>query len=346
MDVVELTRALVRIPSVSGSEQGCIALLRETLQGAAVRGRNLFAVRGTGPDTLLLNSHMDTVPASADWTIDPHGALVSDGKVRGLGANDAKGPLAALTCAFVRAKVPAGGRLVLAATCDEETGGEGLGTLVPDLPPVSASIIGEPTGLEACSCQRGLLRLRLIARGKRAHAARPWQGDNAIEKAARDIVRLAKLRLPVHALLGTATVQVTMIKGGVRTNVVPPECTLEVDARTLPELDNRALYDMVRGLAESEVDLVSERIAPVETPADSRIVQAALAVTGQTMPRAFGGVSDLFHVRAAPGIVLGPGRSEQSHAADEWIEVDQLCRGVEVYVGAIERYFGGAPGAV
>ncbi|HEX5137230.1 MAG TPA: M20/M25/M40 family metallo-hydrolase, partial [Planctomycetota bacterium] len=320
-------------------EQGCIALLRETIQGAAVFGRNLVAVRGSGEDTLLLNSHMDTVPASPEWTIDPHGGVLRDGKVMGLGANDAKGPLAALVCAFVKAKVPASGRLVLAATCDEETGGEGLGTILDKMPRVSASIIGEPTTLEVCSCQRGLLRLRLIARGKRAHAARPWQGENAIEKAARDVMRLAQLRLPVHPLLGAATVQATVIKGGVRTNVVPPECTVEIDARTVPELDNKRLFEMVKGVAESEVDLVSERIAPVETAPDARIVQAALAAAGQAVPRAFGGVSDLFHVRAAPGIVLGPGRSEQSHAADEWIEVEQLTRGVDVYVAAIEGYF-------
>ncbi len=345
MDVVELTRALVRIPSVSGSEQGCVALLREMLPLATVVGRNVFAVRGSGKDTLLLNSHMDTVPASPEWTIDPHGAVLEGGKVRGLGANDAKGPLAALVCAFLRAPVPPHGRLVLAATCDEETGGEGLGTLLQSLPALSASIIGEPTGLETCSCQRGLLRLRLVARGKRAHAARPWQGENAIEKAARDVMRLAQLELPVHPLLGRATVQVTMIKGGVRTNVVPPECTFELDARTVPELDNRALHERVKGLVESEVDLVSERIAPVETAHESRIVRAALAATGQKTPHAFGGVSDLFHVRAAPGIVLGPGRSEQSHAADEWIETDQLERGVEAYAATIARYFEGAGGA-
>jgi acetylornithine deacetylase len=339
MDVVELTRALVRIPSVSGSEQGCVELLRERLGGATVAGRNVFAVRGSGPDTLLLNSHTDTVPASPEWTIDPHSGDVRDGKVQGLGANDAKGPLSALVCAFLRARVPSRGRLVLAATCDEETGGEGLGTLRPLLGAVSASIIGEPTALSVCSCQRGLLRLRLVARGKRAHAARPWQGENAIEKAARDILRLKAMDLPTHPLLGPATLQVTMIRGGVRTNVVPPECVLEVDARTLPELDNQALRDRVSGLVESEVELVSERIAPVDTPRGARIVAAALAAAGQDAPCAFGGVSDLFHVRDAPGIVLGPGRSEQSHAADEWIDVEQLERAVEVYGATIERYF-------
>jgi acetylornithine deacetylase len=339
MDVLELTRALVRIPSVSGSEEGCVALLREAVPGAVVSGRNLYAVRGSGARTLLLNSHTDTVPASPEWTIDPHGAELRDGKVLGLGANDAKGPLAALACAFLAARVPAEGRLVLAATCDEETGGMGLGTLLPELPPPDGAIIGEPTSLEVCSCQRGLLRLRLIARGRRAHAARPWQGENAIEKAARDVVRLAQLDLPVHPLLGPATLQVTMIRGGVRTNVVPPECTLEVDARTVPELDNRALHERVREVAESEVDLVSGRIAPVETAPDAAVVKAALAATGQAMPRAFGGVSDLFHVRGTPGIVFGPGRSEQSHAADEWIEVEQLERGVRAYVATIEGFF-------
>lgn len=345
MDVLDLTRALVRIPSVSGNEQACVALLRETIQGSTVEGRNLFAVKGSGPLTLLLNSHMDTVPASPEWTIDPHGAELRDGKVLGLGSNDAKGPLAALVCAFLRAKVPARGKLVLAATCDEETGGEGLGTLLPALPPLSAAIIGEPTSLEVCSCQRGLLRLRLISRGKRAHAARPWQGENAIEKAARDVLRLAQLGLPVHPLLGPATVQVTMIRGGVRTNVVPPECVLEVDARTVPELDNQSLFERVKGLLESEVDLVSERIAPVETAPDAPIVLAALAATGGKMPRAFGGVSDLFHVRGTPGIVFGPGRSEQSHAADEWIETEQLEKGVEAYLATIGRFFEEARGS-
>jgi len=339
MDVVELTRDLVRIPSVSGSEEGCVALLRKVLPGATVSGRNVYAVRGDGPRTLLLNSHTDTVPASAEWTVDPHGATLRDGKVFGLGANDAKGPLAALVCAFLQASLPRGARLLLAATCDEETGGQGLGVLRPELGPLAAAIVGEPTGSAVCSCQRGLLRLRLTARGRRAHAARPWQGENAIEKAARDVSRLAALELPRHPLLGPATVQVTMIHGGVRTNVVPPECVLEVDARTLPGLDNAALHARVRDLVESEVRLVSERFVPVETPADEPIVRAALAATGAAAPVAFGGVSDLYHVRDVPGIVMGPGRPEQSHAADEWIEVEQLARGVRAYVGTIERYF-------
>jgi len=342
MDVVELTRALVRIPSLSGNEAGCVALLRERLAAFApkVSGRNLYAVRGEGGRTLLLNSHTDTVPASADWTRDPHAAALEGGKVHGLGANDAKGPLAAMCAAFATARLPKGARLVLAATCDEETGGQGLGVLRPELPPIDAAVIGEPTELRVCSAQRGLLRLKITAKGRRAHAARPWQGENAIEKAARDIVALAALPRPEpHPLLGPMTLQVTMIQGGVGINVVPPECTFQIDARTIPALDNRDLYERVRAAVSGETALVSERIRPVETPPEAAIVRAALAAAGAGAPVAFGGVSDLFHVRDVPGVVMGPGRSEQSHAADEWIETAMLERGAAVYRATVENYF-------
>jgi acetylornithine deacetylase len=343
MDVVELTRELVRIPSISGDEERCVGLLAGVLSAhdPVVTGRNLFAVRGAGPRALLLNSHTDTVPPTEGWSVDPHGAVLEGGRVVGLGANDAKGPLAALVCAFLAAELPADARLVLAATCDEETGGEGLGVLRPELPPFDAALVGEPTNLAVCSCQRGLLRIRLFARGRSAHAARPWEGVNAIEVAARDIGELARLPLPdPHPLLGRATIQVTMVEGGVRPNVVPSECRMELDARTIPALDNRSLFERIDAAVESEVELVSDRFVPVETGGSEAIVRVALEATGSGDARAFGGVSDLYHVRDVPGIVLGPGLGEQSHAADEWIGADQLVRGVEVYTETIERYFG------
>jgi acetylornithine deacetylase len=336
-DVVELTRELVRRPSVSGNEAACVELLADRLPGATVSGRNVYAVKGEGERTLLLNSHTDTVPESAEWTRDPWDGALEDGKVRGLGSNDAKGPLAALATAFLEADVP--GRLVLAATCDEEIGGQGLGVLRPELPPIDAAIVGEPTGCVPCSGQRGLLRLRLHAEGRRAHASRPHEGLNAIFRAAKAIeqIKLMDLGSP-HPLLGPATVQVTMIEGGVAKNVVPPSCVMEIDARTHPDLDNETLRARIEELVDVRVELVSERFAPCATADDEPIVRAAVAAAG-TEPRAFGGVSDLFWVRDVPGVVMGPGRSEQSHAADEWIEVEQLERGVATYAGTIRRYF-------
>jgi len=339
VDVVELCRELVRRPSVSGNEADCVALLADLLPGARVSGRNVWATRGEGARTLLLNSHTDTVPPSAEWTRDPWDGALEDGKVRGLGSNDAKGPLAALVVAFLTADVP--GRLVLAATCDEEIGGQGLGVLRPELPPIDAALVGEPTGCAVCSGQRGLLRLRLVCEGKRAHASRPHEGENAIFKAAKAMEQLESMDLGApHPLLGPATVQVTMIEGGVAKNVVPPLCTMEIDARTHPGLDNVALRERIEALVECRVELVSERFVPCATADDEAIVRAAAAASGTT-PRAFGGVSDLFWVRDVPGVVMGPGRSEQSHAADEWVETAQLERGVAVYRDTIRRYFGG-----
>ncbi|MHC4409178.1 MAG: M20 family metallopeptidase [Planctomycetota bacterium] len=336
-DVVELTRELVRRSSVSGNEAECVALLADLLPNAQVSGRNVWAVKGEGDKTLLLNSHTDTVPDSPEWTRDPWDGAREGGKVRGLGSNDAKGPLAALVIAFLTTEV--NGRLVLAATCDEEIGGQGLGVLRPELPPIDAAIIGEPTGCSVCSGQRGLLRLRLHADGKRAHASRPHQGENAIFKAAAAMERLRIMDLGApHPLLGPATVQITMIEGGVAKNVVPPSCTMELDARTHPGLDNETLRARIEELLEIRVELVSERFHPCATDGAESIVRAAVAASG-TQPQPFGGVSDLFWVRDVPGIVMGPGRSEQSHAADEWVEIEQLERGVEVYRETIRRYF-------
>jgi len=348
MNVLELAQSLVRLPSVSGNEAACVELLRGVLADHApvVSGRNVFAMRGDGKNTLLLNSHTDTVPPSKEWTLDPHAAEIRDGKLFGLGSNDAKGPLAALVVTFLTAEVPTGARLLLAATCDEEIGGAGLGVLRPELPEISAAIIGEPTALQVCSCQRGLLRVRLTARGQRAHAARPFEGENAIEKAARDVVALQALELPAaHPILGVATLQVTKIDGGVATNVVPPECVMEIDARTLPALGNRELYERIAGAVESDAELVSERFQPVETADQEAIVRAALEATGHETPCAFGGVSDFFHVRDVPGIVMGPGLSHQSHAADEWIELSMLERGVAVYQETVKQYFAATGGA-
>jgi len=114
---------------------------------------------------------------------------------------------------------------------------------------------------------------------------------------------------------------------------------MEIDARTHPDMDNTKLRELVESSIASRVELVSERFHPVATPDEAAIVDAALRASGSKEARIFGGVSDLFWVRDVPAIVLGPGRSEQSHAADEWIEVKQLQRGELVYRATIERYF-------
>lgn len=342
---LEVLEDLVRIESPSGREERAADYLRALVPGAIVSGRNVWAVRGEGSPTLLLNSHTDTVPATPAWTKPPFDALNEDGKLYGLGVSDAKACVVGQLFAFLNARVPKG-TLVWSATCDEETGGQGLEVLARDLPRPDASVIGEPTDMQPCIGQRGLLKLEVVAKGRAGHASRPHQGDNAIYRAARAALAIEALNEkidPDDSLLGKATLCATLIAGGTRSNVIPPECRFTVDGRSTPNVDNEALIRMVRQVLsrdpQVEVTAKSGRFHPVLTPESARIVQVALAASAGSRARAFGGVSDLFHVRDCPGIIIGPGVPDQSHQADEHIAIEKFERGVEVYRWLVEGYF-------
>ncbi|MFV1958446.1 MAG: M20 family metallopeptidase [Planctomycetota bacterium] len=352
--VVDLLRAIVRIPSVSGEEVACRDHLVAWLdaRGVDVRavGRNAVAViegpeAGDASRGLLLCSHIDVVPVGPGWTRAPWDGALEDGRVWGRGANDAKASVAAMawTAAHVESASLGAGRLVLALVCDEETGGEGLEVLGEELGPFTASVVGEPTGLDVCRGQRGLLRTALVAEGKSAHASRPWEGENAIRKVARDLVALEGLDLGAEdPLLGPTTLEPTVISGGTRPNVLPWRCTVEFDARTTPACDNARLLERLQAVVKARVVVRSNRFQPVVTPEDAAIVRVALAASPTGRIGALGGVSDLFHVRHVPGVILGPGTSEASHAPDEWVAVSQVEAAVTTYARIVGDYLGGS----
>ncbi|MCG3135356.1 MAG: Acetylornithine deacetylase [Planctomycetes bacterium] len=350
MNAGELTAALVSVRSVSGGEAALVARIAEILTswGLAPRvsGRNVWcAVEGVSAGrTLLLQGHIDTVPASPEWTRDPWSAERKDGRILGLGANDTKGGVAAMMLA-VRALAESRafrGTLLFAATCDEETGGQGLEALRPELPPLSGAVIAEPTNLLPAAAQRGLMRIVVRVDGKAAHAARPWQGRNAIDLAMDDLAAvraLAATAVREHPILGRATCTTTLIEGGTKANVVPSLCRFTLDLRPTPEHPNAWWADEVpKALRHGKVELLRGRMTPVTTDPADPLVRAALAACGAGAPVAFGGVSDLFHVRDVPGVVLGPGRPEVSHTADEWVEEAEVARAVSVYRSLAEEY--------
>jgi len=352
---VGLLRELVAIPSVSGDEAAVRDHLLAWLQARGVdaraHGRNVLAViepgaPGADPARgLVLCSHYDVVPVGPGWTRDPWDAALEGGRVHGRGSNDAKSAVAAMCVAAVQAeRARLRGRLVLAMVCDEETGGEGAEVLAPLLPPAGACVVGEPTGLDVCPGQRGLLRAAVVAHGRSCHASRPWEGVNALEKSARDVLAIQALAFPgEHPLLGRATLVPTVIAGGTRPNVVPGECTVQVDGRPTPEWDNGRMLEALRAAVQgSEVQVKSERFRPVVTPPESEIVRLARAASPTGRVRGFGGVSDLFHLRHLPGVVLGPGTSAASHAPDEWVEVAQVEAAVTTYARLVESYLGAA----
>jgi acetylornithine deacetylase/succinyl-diaminopimelate desuccinylase len=231
------------------------------------------------------------------------------------------------------------GRLIVALVCDEETGGAGIEACAGELPPYDAAIVGEPTELDVCPGQRGLLRARVTVRGRPCHASRPWEGVNAIELAAHDVLAIQALELGgADDLLGPATLQATVIQGGTRPNVLPGSCTIDLDGRPTPGCDNERMLAVLRAAVAGEIEVLSNRFQPVRTDAQAEIARLALAASPTGKLRGFGGLSDLFWVRHVPAVVMGPGTSAASHAPDEWVAVEQIERAVDAY-GAIARRF-------
>jgi acetylornithine deacetylase len=268
-----------------------------------------------------------------------------DGKLYGLGSNDAKGCVAAMLLA-ARAllenphTLEGRGEVVFAFTAEEETGGAGLGTVLPALGALDAAIVGEPTGLKPCTAQRGLLLLRCVAQGKSAHVAHAHTAgaENAIHVAARDISVLAELRFPAHPLLGEARAQVTQIQGGLARNQVPDRCEFFVDLRTTPGMDHAAVAQQLAGALRSEVMVHSARYLPKFTPEHEPIVRAAVAAGGAS-PVGSSTASDWAFLGKVPTVKVGPGDTLRSHRPDEYLALVELEAGVAFYQKLIHGYF-------
>ncbi|MCU0728149.1 MAG: M20/M25/M40 family metallo-hydrolase [Planctomycetes bacterium] len=330
--------------SVSGSERRALEVLADWLteRGAKSRldGRNLVAETGRASrPALLLEAHVDTVPAAPGWTRDPFGAAVEGDRLFGLGAGDNKASVAAMAAAFVAlGRDPPPGRAIFAATCDEESGGEGLEKLRGRLPTLDAAVVSEPTALHVALAQRGLVRVTARATGRAAHASRPWQGVNALRLAHEDLGRILAIEFPrLHPLLGRATLEPTLISAGTASNVLPGECTFTLDGRPTPLHDNAEFERAIReAIRNSRIEVFVARKPPVVMPDDSAVARAFLAASGQPRPVALGGVSDLFWVRDIPSVVFGPGDPECSHTADESVSLAATRRAAEVYRAAAE----------
>lgn len=349
---VQRLQQMIAIPSVSKHEHAVADYLRSELESLGFhvhrQDNNLWTEFGDkAAPTLLLNSHIDTVPAGHNWSTDPHDPIIRDNQLFGLGSNDAGASVTCLIDAAHRiaislnAGIPLGGRIILALTAEEETSGNGLSELLPNLPKIDAAIVGEPTQLIPMTAQRGLLILKCTARGRTSHPANT-PGDspnNAIHTAARDILTVTHFDWgPPHPLLGKCHAHTTMINAGTARNVVPDLCEFWLDIRTTP---NQPHDDLTKRLTEaltSEIHTHSHRLVPVETANTERIVRAAVKATGNN-PQGSRAMSDMVFLPDTPAVKIGPGVSERSHTPDEFIKLDELANGVKTYEKIIRAYF-------
>jgi acetylornithine deacetylase len=352
MNAAQLLEFLVSTPSVSGNEGKIANDLSGILSGEGFRiereGSSIWYTLGNGQRPhLLLLSHLDTVPPCAGWSSDPFKVHVEDGKLIGLGANDAKGSVAAMIVAAREIQHrDFKGSITFAFVADEERSGEGIRTIKPKLGHIDAALVGEPTGLQVCTAQRGLLILHCTAQGKASHAAHAHLGENAIHKAARDISRLATIEFEAYEDFGVTRAEVTQITGGLARNQVPDRCDFFVDLRTTPNLDHATVADEIGARLESEVAIHSHRYEPVATNASEVVVRAALEVADASAGIGSVSTSDWAFLKGVPAVKVGPGDTNRSHRPNEYLLFSELEKGVAFYSRFIHTYFRMARGEV
>ncbi|HIW64910.1 MAG TPA: M20 family metallo-hydrolase [Candidatus Alistipes intestinipullorum] len=342
-EAVELLKRMIATPSLSRNEAQTGDLLFAFLdeQGAAPeRLHNNVWARAEGFDperpTLLLNSHHDTVRPAASYTRDPFTPAIEQGCLYGLGSNDAGASVVALTETFLsfrRQQLPF--NLVLALSAEEECMGEhGMRALLPALGRIDMALVGEPTGMQAATGERGLVVLDCTARGKSGHAAR-GEGVNALYIALDDIARLRTFRFERESeLLGPVGIAVTQIEAGTQHNVVPDVCRFVVDLRTTDAYSNEEVVEILRGAIRSEAVPRSTRIRAAAVSEDHPLVRAARAIGRDTF------VSPTTSDRTLmpfPSLKMGPGDSARSHSADEFVRIDEIDQAIALYEKYIEQ---------
>ncbi len=343
-DSLDLLKLLVGVPSFSREEDQTATLIDRFFGAQHIpcdRLKNNVWARNRHFDpakpTLLLNSHHDTVRPNTSYTLDPFAPIERDGKLFGLGSNDAGGCLVALLATFVHFYDRPGltHNIVMAATAEEEISGcDGLELLLPKLPPISFAIVGEPTDMQLAIAEKGLLVLDCTAHGISGHAARD-EGENAIYNAILDINWLTTYQFPkVSPVLGPVKLSVTMINAGTQHNVVPDTCTFTIDVRVTEQYTLEEVIETIRANIRANVKPRSVRLKSSSIPADHPIVQAGLALGRHTYGSPTTSDQALLN---CPSLKCGPGHSGRSHSADEFIYVREIGDGIEGYIQMLEQ---------
>ncbi|MBK7562040.1 MAG: M20 family metallo-hydrolase [Chitinophagaceae bacterium] len=344
-EVVELLKELISCPSFSKEEEqtaGIIAKFFAVRDIAASRaGNNVFALNkyyDQKKPTLLLNSHHDTVKPNLQYTRDPFSPVIENGKLFGLGSNDAGGCLVSLIATFLYFYDNADLRynVILAATAEEEISGTGgIEYVLPYLPKIDCAIVGEPTGMQMAIAERGLLVIDCTSRGKAGHAARN-EGENALYNALNDIDWFRTYQFPkISDLLGANKMSVTVIETENKAhNVVPAQCKFVVDARINERYSFEEVLGIIKENVQCELKARSTRLRSTSISLEHPLVKAGLSL-GRTY---YGSptTSDKA-LMPFPALKMGPGDSARSHTADEYIYVEEIREGIRLYINLLKE---------
>ncbi len=344
-EAIELLKSLIQIPSFSKEEDQTAGLLCKFIGEKDIVhtrvGNNVFALNkhyDENRPTILLNSHHDTVKPNPQYTKDPFAATIEDGKLFGLGSNDAGGCLVSLLAAFLHFYNTKDEKynVIFAATAEEEISGPGgIEHTLPYLPKIDCAIVGEPTLMQMAVAERGLMVLDCTSYGKAGHAARN-EGENAIYKAMKDIEWFNNYQFDkISELLGPSRMSVTVIETENKAhNVVPAVCKFVVDTRINELYSFEEVVDIIKGHVQCEVKPRSTRLRSTSIALDHPLVKAGLSLdrTCYGSPT----TSDKA-LMPFPSLKMGPGDSARSHTADEYIYVDEIKEGIEIYIRLLEK---------
>ena len=311
--------------------------------------------RGKAKRRILLAPHLDTI-GLAGATHDIFTPRLANGRIYGRGACDTKGSVAAMLSVLIDVArtrgSPTNTEFVFCGLVDEENGQAGSRALARSRLKADLAIVGEPTNLKIVTAHKGDLWLRLATRGKSAHGSQPELGENSILKMARIIELLEtkyakQLRTRTHPLLGSATVNVGLIRGGTQPNIVPAECIIEIDRRSLPgETERSVQREIMAFLKDNDcsAELLNHKEAPcpaLETDVSIPLVRQFFQLTGQSETQGANFFCDAAILAGAgiPSVVFGPGNIAQAHTADEWISVASLQRGAALFKRFIEQFY-------
>ena len=347
-DSLELLKNLISIQSFSKEEDKTADLIGQFLQERGIKIHrklnNIWAYNqhfDASKPTVLLNSHHDTVKPNSGYTRDPYEPKIEDGKLYGLGSNDAGGCLVSLIATFLYfyAQEDLAYNICLATTAEEEiSGNNGLECIIPDLGELAFAIVGEPTEMQLAIAERGLLVLDCTVTGKAGHAARE-EGDNAIYKALKDMEWFRNYRFAkVSDVFGPLKMSVTIINAGSQHNVVPATCTFTVDVRVTDAYSNEEVLRIIRTNVDCDVKARSVRLKPSSIDKEHPLVQSGIALGRTTYGSPTTSDQALLSI---PSVKIGPGDSTRSHMADEYVFVKEIAEGIQLYIDMLKPVISG-----
>jgi len=344
-EAITLLKKLIATQSFSSEETGTALLIEQWFTANTIpfkrENNNIWAYNlhfDESKPNLLLNSHHDTVKPNQGYTLDPFKAIESEGKLFGLGSNDAGGCLVSLMAAFTYfyAHTALPYNLIMVASAEEESSGpNGLNSVLKSLPELDCAIVGEPTEMQLAIAEKGLLVLDVIVAGTAGHAAHPNQ-DNPIYNAMAVIEWFRSYSFEkISEVLGPVKMTVTQINAGKQHNVVPSECHLVVDIRVNDRYSNLEILETVRNNVNATVKPRSLHLNASFIDKNHPLVQSGVALGRTTYGSPT--LSDQ-SVLSCQSLKLGPGLSLRSHTANEFIYIDEIKEGISLYIQILSGF--------